>query len=189
MKKSNLFKLVCATILVSSLFVSCKKVKHKHLIAEKWVAETPIKYLFSDGGQNLGVGSTSLEWEILEMDFTDGQDRFPNGYFGTKATMKLNSYTSGNVTTGNFEWGFWEYVEYPGKENKFKEYDDFYKIPEEWKAEKAVYGELWNKSGSVRFYVFGLSKKKLRVAFEHIQSFNSGTVNRFYSPILTFVKD
>ncbi len=43
-------------------------------MATVWVAETPVKYSYGAGGNNIGVGTTFSEWEILEMDFTKAQE-------------------------------------------------------------------------------------------------------------------
>lgn len=187
MKSPIKILLALAVLLIA---VSCKKDKPKHLVATVWEAETPVKYSYGAGGNNIGVGTTFLEWEILEMDFTkaeEGAESSSTAYYGSAATMSGNDYSTGTSTPFTFDWGHWKYFDYSGsKENKFKSYSSNHGIPQEWIDEEKVVGELFNNTGAVRFHVFSLSKREMRVAFEHINSFNSGTNYRYYSPIMTF---
>lgn len=176
---------------VSFVFItSCKKDKAKHLIAGAWVNDNPSKYAFSAGGQNLGVGATDLQWEILEMDFTKAEERFPNGYYGPSGsgTMLVNEYKSnGTIENFTFDWGFWEYIDRSkASDNPLREQTAVSPIPQELKDQEKVVGELFNKSGSLRFYVFDLKRNSMTLAFAHLNSFSSGTNNWYYSPIMTF---
>ncbi len=186
-------KLIRTILVITSLTIiisSCKKDKAKFLIGGVWVAENPVKYAYSSGGQNLGVGSTAVQWEILEMDFTQGQDKFPAGYYGTSGsgTMLVNEHdASGNINNYVYDWGFWEYVDgSKSKENKLKNGGGFSDVPAELSEQEKIVGELFNKSGSLRFYVFDIKKNKMTIAFAHLNSFNSGTNNWYYSPLMTF---
>ncbi len=186
MKKTYSSYFVFAILLFMN--VSCKKNKPKHFVASKWVAEEPVKYSYASGGNNIGVGSSTLQWEILNLDFTNGQEGAEStgtAYYGSGSKMTGNDYSSGTATPFSYDWGAWTYKDQrSSNENRYKTYTS--EVPQEWRDEEKLVGELYNSSGNISIIVFSISKRSMRVGFQHNNSFNSGTINRYYSPIMTF---
>lgn len=183
-------QLTFIVVITSLLLFSCKKDKPKHLVATKWKVDKPVIYSLSSGGNNIGVGATALEWEIMELDFTNGQEGAKStgtDYYGSGSIMRGNSYSNGTQSALEYTWDSWTYKDYGTNENQFKTYT--WDIPQEWRDEDKCVGVLYNKSGTLNMYVFSLSKKKMKVAFLHINSFSSGTNTQYYSPIMNFSRD
>lgn len=178
-----------SVLMLAGSFSSCKKDKQyaRYLFNGTWVAKDPVKYSYNSGGQNLGVGATEFQQEVLEMKF-EGKEDGLGGYWGSEGSgsISLNTYdANGTAVPATIDYGFWS-CKLDG--NKTPVQLNAQNMPQELKDMGTVLGELWSKNGATRFYILSLTKNKMKVVFLHMNSFSSGTNYYYYSPVMTFNK-
>lgn len=174
------YNIFSCLLIIFTLF-GCGKDNPKHLISGKWVADGPTTFTFMQGGGSIGVGGGEEVWEIQELDFTDAlEGPGDTPYFGLNGKMIVNG--------SDYEWGYWEYKDYSKSPGNLLNAVGNHTVPEELLNEKRVVGELWRQNGVLRFYVFEISKSKMRIAFCHIEFSSGGAHVYTYSPIMNFKK-